>query len=542
MLMCVPSLLKGQPGAANNPGSTQGAVVTTLVSLYTYPTAISANGMHVAGTQFGGGASYYWSAATGLINMTGDMGGVSDNGKGAGAWSDPALVYNGSNVTAAGTWLPATGQWTFLGMNPGSPSLFATDYNVGYDITADGTAVVGMQYYPGYVYSAFKLTDTGGYTNIGAGVGQGSHASGISGNGQVVFGWAEFPAASRTPVIWDNGLIHYIDNSQYGEGFGSSTGGNYVTGTLGNQGFLWSLANTVLFSNTLVPGGITPTTVLNNGTVFGYTNGVPPTPPKRRAFVRDSTGTLMTFNDYAFSRGMTDAQQWTFYSINDASEDGNKFIGAGINPQGQAITFLIEFYPEYPVFTAVPASLEFGNIPAGSQSAYQSLAFTNTGTGNLILTGAVLSGLDPAQFLLNDGNTYPLTLAQGDTARVGVAFKPATPGSKSANVYVSINAGNQSVPVHGTGGYYTGTGETVIGALSLFPNPAQHAVTITGLSGGEELKLYDITGRSLLEDHCQKGGSFLFPVPGLAPGIYLLRVETPDGNGKTLRLMVKDKD
>ena len=159
-LLCFPFPGNSQPEGGYQPGSPQGAVVTTLLNLYTYPTAISANGLHVAGTPFGGGASYYWSAATGIINISGDMGGIADDGKGTGTWPNPTLLYNGSSVNSAGTWLPATNQWTFLGMNPGSPTLFATDYNSGWDITADGTTIVGMQYYPGYLYLRIPWPDS----------------------------------------------------------------------------------------------------------------------------------------------------------------------------------------------------------------------------------------------------------------------------------------------------------------------------------------------------------------------------------------------
>ena len=179
----------------------------------------------------------------------------------------------------------------------------------------------------------------------------------------------------------------------------------------------------------------------------------------------------------------------------------------------------------------------FRSVPSASQSPFSDLAFTNTGTGNLILTGTALSGLDAAQFVLQDTNTYPLTLAHGDSAHVKVAFKPAAPGSRVANVYVSINAGNQQVPLHGTGGFFTGSGEPGINAITFHPNPASGAVMLTCLSGGEMLRLVDLTGRILLEDHCLACGSHLFSLPGISPGLYLLLIDAPDGSSRALRLV-----
>jgi hypothetical protein len=143
-----------------SPGS---IVVTILLNSYTYPTAISSDGTYVIGSPFGGGATYFWSAGTGIVNFAGDCFGVSDGGTVSGTYSNSSVLYNGNNVNTAGIWNHTNSTWTFLGMNPAVPNLFSTDYNVGYDITSDGSTVVGMQWYPNYSVSAFKWTQSGGY-------------------------------------------------------------------------------------------------------------------------------------------------------------------------------------------------------------------------------------------------------------------------------------------------------------------------------------------------------------------------------------------
>ncbi len=118
----------------------------------------------------------------------------------------------------------------------------------------------------------------------------------------------------------------------------ASPQGTYVAGILEESAFLWSEAGG------LVPFGTYdeyPTIVMEDGSVFGFEGVFPPT--ERRAFYKNPAGDMGTFKDYAEARGMQNAQEWTFYSVNNATPDGNKFIGAGLNPNGQEVSFLIDF-------------------------------------------------------------------------------------------------------------------------------------------------------------------------------------------------------
>lgn len=533
MILPILMLVPGPSGAQHAAHSSKGAAVTVITNGYTYPTAISENGQHVVGMLFGGVASYYWSAGTGIVQIPGTINGVANGGISAGDYQNSSVTYNGNNVTTAGTWSPSTLQWTFLGMNPVVPNTFATDYNTGWDITADASTVVGMQWYPNYDYSAYKWTSAGGYTMIGNGVGSGSRASGVSSNGTAVFGWAEVPAASRTPVIWNSGQVIYVNNMQSGEAFGASTTGNYVTGQLGSNGFLWSPQGTVLFSNTLTSGNIVPTTVLNDGTTFGYTISWPPVPNQRRAFARDAAGNLTTFNDYAEARGMTDAQLWVFYSINDADGTGNKLIGAGVNPQGQDVTFLLEFYADIPLFTAYPSSLAFGDQLVATISDYEEVGITNSGTGNLLISSLSLAGQNNSQFILQDANNYPLSLAAGDTAWISVAFAPVSGGAKSAHVAVATNAGNQQVPLTGTGVYPVGISGDSPTSTRLFPLPARDRITITHHTAIEKAELFTLQGKSLSTWHGEGKNVLTIFLTKIDVGSYLLQCTGIDGSIKT---------
>lgn len=523
------------------PETVNSAVVTVIMDGYTYPTNISTDGIYVAGMLFGGSASYFWSASTGVVQIPGSVSGISDNGTTCGTYSNTVVQYNGSNVETAGTWDHLTLQWTFPGMNPAVPTTFATDYNTGWDITADGSTIVGMQWYPGYAYSAFKWTQAGGYQMIGTGVGQGSRASGISADGSVVFGWAQTASASRTPVIWYNGQVIYINQGQYGEAYGASTSGNYVTGEINNNGFLWSPQNTVFFSNTLNIGIMTPTTVLNDGTVFGYTNTTfPPNPAARRAFARDSSGALMTFNDYAEAKGLENAQQWTFYSINDASADGNKLLGSGKTPEGQNITFIIEFIDDPAVFSITPQSINFGDNPVGIQSPFSELVIRNEGGSILMVNNLVLMGNHVSQFILQDNNTYPISIGQGDSAIVSVAFLPSSAGLKEAFIDINTNLGDFQAPLSGKGVFGVGLNEPRNNTFTVFPNPVTTHVNIAFLSGMESVRLYNSNGQLLLEKLCEGAANVTIDMKNFSKGLYFIQMAGSDGHTRITRTITSD--
>ncbi len=519
--------------------STSGVTVTVLMNTYTYPVAMSTDGSYVSGAYFGGAVNYFWSQATGVIQVSGTVYGVSDAGVTTGTFSNPNLQYNGSNVECAGRWDHTTSQWTFLGTNPLSPGTFSTDYNSGWDISADGSTVVGLQYWPGYVYRAFKWTQSGGYTDIGNGVGLGSRASGLSADGSVIYGWAQSSTVSRTPVIWLNGQVIFVDGTEPGEAFGASTTGNFVTGTVGNMGFLWSPQTTITFSNTLNPGSINPSTVTNNGAVFGYTDtSWPPTPTARRAFARDTNGVLMTFNDYAEARGLENAQQWTFYSINDVSADGLKFVGAGKNPAGQNVTFIMEFPVLAPVISANPQSIDFGTHPAGTTSPFTDIVIKNGGGGLLELSGVALGGLNTSQFLLQDYNTWPVNLGFGDSVIVSVAFKPTATGNWQASVDISGPNASLQIPLTGNATPGVGYAENQPVQFICHPNPASDRLQINCPEEIKTVIMINSLGQVVIEQQSVGSERVNLTVKNLASGYYHLICTTVSDRRYTRPIVV----
>ena len=116
--------------------------------------------------------------------------------------------------------------------------------------------------------------------------------------------------------------------------------------------------------------------------------------------------------------------------------------------------FKVEVTPTEPIFTVTPASKEFGSVSIFGISPAQTFTFSNTGIGTLDISGVALSGQNPGEFVLTDGNSYPLSLAEGQSATLQVAFDPTSGGAKTANI-VFTRAGDgktvYNVPLSGMG-------------------------------------------------------------------------------------------
>jgi hypothetical protein len=417
-----------------------------LQNAYTFPVAISENGQHVVGTPFGGQSGYYWSQETGVMNIAGGVNGVSNSGEVVVTYRDPELLYNGNPVQVTGRWRPDHTDFEFLGMNPAVTEFFMTDYNNGWGISSDGR-IVGMQYYPPYQYKAFSWTEDDGYDNIGDHPSlQGNRPNGINASGEVVYGWGVTSGASRSPLIWHNNEIIFIDQNAGGEANAASPNGLYVTGTRADEGFLWNSDTevTIFFENTLNAGLISPVAVSNDGYIFGFTaEGFPPFPNLRRAFVRNPSGTLTTFNDYAVNRGWFDATDWTFYAISGVSGDGNRFIGAGIDKDGNSVSFMIDFAPAQPVIEVNPMSLS-ENLEI-DQSSEQTYEISNTGDGELIYNAVI-------QYIIEDAKIQEVPVGRSKFTERGNlqldkkegtdGFHPATKANDKNDIILNYDGAN----------------------------------------------------------------------------------------------------
>jgi hypothetical protein len=104
--------------------------------------------------------------------------------------------------------------------------------------------------------------------------------------------------------------------------------------------------------------------------------------------------------------------------------------------------------------TLSPTSLSFNNQNVGTTSAAQTVTLTNSGNGALTISSIGLTGTNAGDFAQT--NTCPIspsTLAANANCTINVTFSPTAPGSRSASVSITDNAGGspQSVTLSGTG-------------------------------------------------------------------------------------------
>lgn len=100
-----------------------------------------------------------------------------------------------------------------------------------------------------------------------------------------------------------------------------------------------------------------------------------------------------------------------------------------------------------------PASLTFGRVRVGRQSAAASITLTNSGNGTLNVGAVSLQGLDPADFLVASNPCTGAALAPGASCSMSVALQPAASGTRTATLTIASDAPGSSstVPLSGTG-------------------------------------------------------------------------------------------
>lgn len=126
---------------------------------------------------------------------------------------------------------------------------------------------------------------------------------------------------------------------------------------------------------------------------------------------------------------------------------------------------------------ANPTSLNFANVPVGSNQTLPA-TLTNSGGSGLTISQATLSG---GNFVVS-GLAIPLTLGAGQTAPFSVTFAPQSAGILSGNVAFSSDGSNPilNLPLSGTG----------VSQGTLTPNPTSLSfgnVQVGNSSSGSEM-------------------------------------------------------
>jgi hypothetical protein len=110
------------------------------------------------------------------------------------------------------------------------------------------------------------------------------------------------------------------------------------------------------------------------------------------------------------------------------------------------------------------ASLHFGSQAAGTVGPAQVLSVKNTGSAPLVVSGVLLGGANPDDFVI--GNRCQLPVAVGSSCEIGVRFHPQVSGTRSATLTLLTNAASAPPAVALTAGTAVG-GKSPAGKVDL---------------------------------------------------------------------------
>ena len=138
-----------------------------------------------------------------------------------------------------------------------------------------------------------------------------------------------------------------------------------------------------------------------------------------------------------------------------------------------------------PQISVVPSSVAFGNATVGT-SDIQTMTIRNTGTANLSLSQATLSG----QGFVLSGLSLPLTVAAGGSAPFTLSFTPTSASNFAASLSLTSNAPGSPLTVA-----LTGTGLAPTLQLSVSPSSLSFGSETVGTSGSQTITISN-TGNS----------------------------------------------
>ena len=299
------------------------------------PLRMKGDGSAIVGTNYSGMA-LYWTDSTGVqVLGTGELWGISENDR-----IFAELANDNGNWEAA---LIEDGETTFLGNVEGGNTCDAF-YSHGLGISSDGSTGVGM----GWIdcgTSAFYWTDESGIVELGQYNGGSTKAQAVSGDGQLIGGWAQ--TSNRSSCLWDqDGNIVFLGSLQEGNDHGEvqvitndgTQVGGYCTGSAGNnvEGYIWTAEGGL--TGLGVPSNSAATNVSrvfdlseNNIAVGEYLNETPVF--YKACIYTTETGEFVNLREYLLEMGMDEIAGWDLHRALCVSDDGNTIAGYGKDPQ-----------------------------------------------------------------------------------------------------------------------------------------------------------------------------------------------------------------
>jgi hypothetical protein len=182
----------------------------------------------------------------------------------------------------------------------------------------------------------------------------------------------------------------------------------------------------------------------------------------------------------ALAAGQTAAVATTFTAAASGPASGKIMISSNAPNSPMIVALTATGVAKVSDLTASPASLSFGTVTVGSQSA-QALSLTNSGSSSMTISRVSASGAG----ISVSGLSLPVTLAAGASASLSAIFKPTAAGNASGTLTVTSNATNATDAI---GWSATATASSTT-QLTANPSSVNFGTVATGSSGSTAIQL-----------------------------------------------------
>lgn len=317
------------------------------------------------------GAVYRWTAGTGAVAISGaDWQNTFTAGVSADGNTVVSTMLNPTTLNQeAAVWRQGSG-WSFIG---GLTNGIDNHLSSGYDISDDGSKIVGLAWHENYRAEAFSYTQGGGMVGLGKPATASSRATGISGDGSTTVGFYENDSTGeRRPVRWVNGgpADLFLGENAVGESLAANTDGSVIVGYNFDFGSNLSLgfvhANNVTTMLGVLPEHLAnffPRSMANdvsdNGIVVGYSGGDPFWGDLEEGFVWSGATGMVSISNYLKANGVNLPSAMLLNTVTGVSADGRTFAGQAFNYDTNLYESWIATVPE----PSTAALLGFGLLP-----------------------------------------------------------------------------------------------------------------------------------------------------------------------------------
>jgi probable HAF family extracellular repeat protein len=336
-ILILPSLLAAQ------------GTFTRLGRPGTNVSGISADGTIVVGSRSNAGPAFRWTAAEGVANIggVGFRAKISRDGK-----TIVSDAQDSQGVGSAAIWQGGT-NWRVLGGIPGgqpSGSLAGPTLSTAWDISADGSIIIGLAWVSAGRAHAFRWDAQHGMVDLGSLQGRDSRASTVSADGNVIAGFDSDPSSTHGQwrgAIWWQGLERLMNPFGW---IGQVEAANNQGSVLVGQGhpshtghaFRYTAWDGDIIDLGALPRGLTPGqmdqedisiayAVSDDGSVVIGNSGYR---PPVDAFVWTPTTKMIKLSTYLTGHGVTGFERWRLVQGAAVTPDGKTIAGVGINPEG----------------------------------------------------------------------------------------------------------------------------------------------------------------------------------------------------------------